>query len=243
MYDGAVRLLAYNIHKGVGGRDRRYRLDRILAVIAHEKPDLLCVQEATRDAPRCGRDDQPEILAYATGAVARHFQFNVHWKAGGYGNLLLSRWPVVRYHHIPLGYRGRKPRGGQVALVESPSGRFVLANWHLGLGDAERRWQAARLLGHPHLLKWSRYPAVLAGDSNDWRDVLARRALADAGFRHVTAPARRFRTYPAYVPVGSLDKIFVRGGIIVDAVRVVRAAISRAASDHLPVAMDFRLAE
>jgi hypothetical protein len=27
-----MRVLSYNIHKGIGGRDRRYRLERVLSV-------------------------------------------------------------------------------------------------------------------------------------------------------------------------------------------------------------------
>ena len=33
-----MRLLSYNIHKGIGGRDRRYRLERIIQVIEDEQP-------------------------------------------------------------------------------------------------------------------------------------------------------------------------------------------------------------
>ncbi len=33
-----MRLLSYNIHKGVGGRDRRYRIERIVEVVAAEAP-------------------------------------------------------------------------------------------------------------------------------------------------------------------------------------------------------------
>src|SRR5208283_3843803 len=40
-----MRLLSYNIHKGIGGRDRRYRLDRVIQVIEDQNPDLICLQE------------------------------------------------------------------------------------------------------------------------------------------------------------------------------------------------------
>ena len=47
-----MRLLSYNIHKGIGGRDRRYRLERIIAVIEHENPDLICLQEVDQNVRR-----------------------------------------------------------------------------------------------------------------------------------------------------------------------------------------------
>ena len=64
-----MRLLSYNIHKGIGGRDRRYSLDRIIGVIAHEKPDLICLQEVDRHVRRTRHHDQPTILAEAMEAA------------------------------------------------------------------------------------------------------------------------------------------------------------------------------
>ena len=43
-----MRLLSWNIHKGIGGRDRRYSLQRIIDCIDHEHPDLVCLQEVDR---------------------------------------------------------------------------------------------------------------------------------------------------------------------------------------------------
>ena len=48
----AVRILSYNIHKGIGGRDRRYRLERIIEVIEEQNPDLICLQEVDRNVRR-----------------------------------------------------------------------------------------------------------------------------------------------------------------------------------------------
>ena len=58
-----MRLLTYNIHKGIGGRDRLYRLPRIIEVIENEDPDLLCLQEVDRGVPRSRLHDQPKLLS------------------------------------------------------------------------------------------------------------------------------------------------------------------------------------
>ena len=63
-------LLSYNIHKGIGGRDRRYRLDRIIHVIQAEDPDFICLQEVDRHLPRSRHDDQPHKLSEALKATA-----------------------------------------------------------------------------------------------------------------------------------------------------------------------------
>ena len=52
-----MRILSYNIHKGIGGRDRRYRLERVLEVIAREEPDVVCLQEVDRHVRRSRFDE------------------------------------------------------------------------------------------------------------------------------------------------------------------------------------------
>jgi len=68
---------------------------------------------------------------------------------------------------------------------------------------------------------------------------LAGGALGESGFEHNTHPISRYRTFPAYLPVGSLDKCFSNAGICITHSRVVRSQIAKVASDHLPIVIDF----
>ena len=106
-----MRVLSYNIHKGIGGRDRRYRLERVLSVIEDENPDLICLQEVDRDVPRSRCHNQPKLFADHFNSVARLYQTNVRLKQGGYGNLILSRWRLRSKHQVSLRYNSKKPRG------------------------------------------------------------------------------------------------------------------------------------
>lgn len=236
-----MRVLTYNIHRGIGGRDRRYGLERIVKVIANEAPDLICLQEVDRNLRRSQRDDQPEHLAEALGASAMLFQPNVTLGNGCYGNLLLSRWPLRDTRLVSLRMAWHWPRGAQVAVVETPEGPLQLVNWHLGLAEHERHWQARHLLNHSDLRPDADLPALIVGDSNDWRNTLAHGPFAHHGFHHVTAPREHFRTFPAYYPVVSLDKAFARGSLHIDRVHVVHGHLARRASDHLPLIVDFNL--
>ncbi|OHB75999.1 MAG: endonuclease [Planctomycetes bacterium RBG_16_64_10] len=236
-----MRLFSYNIHKGIGGRDRRYRLDRIMAVIEAQNPDIVFLQEVARGSRRSRFDDQPRLLAGYFRAVTHLFQTTVRYTYGGYGNLLLCRWPVEASHQISLQMRRRKPRGAQLVIVTTPEGPMHLAHWHLGLTEKERHWQANHLLGHRLFRHFHHLPTLLAGDTNDWRNTLAKAVLARNGFAHVTHPISRFRSFPAWLPVGSLDKIFVRGAVAVRAARVIRTRLAKSASDHLPLVVDFHL--
>jgi endonuclease/exonuclease/phosphatase family metal-dependent hydrolase len=236
-----MRLLTYNIHKGIGGRDRRYDLDRVVAVIQAEEPDLVCLQEVDRHVPRSDHHDQPCLLAERLGMAGQLFQFNVPVRGGGYGNLLLSRWPFHRSHQFSLRHGRRKPRGGQVAVVETPEGPLCVVNTHLGLSGRERHWQMHHLLGHPLFHECCHHPTVIAGDTNDWRNRLAHGPCARHGFHQVTAPRGRFRSFPAFLPMMALDKVFVRGSVAVRHARTVRSPLARRASDHLPLVVDFHL--
>ena len=237
-----MRLLTYNIHKGIGGGDRRYRLERIIEVIEEENPDLICLQEVTRHAPRTSHDDQPKVLADYFKLAAHLFQMNVHYKKGGYGNLLLSRWPFHAKHQISLRLRRKKPRGAQLVTVETPEGLLHLGHWHLGLTERERHWQVKHLLEH-HLFRESAHlPTLFAGDCNDWRNTLAAGPFSGHKFHQITGPPSHFRSFPAFMPMLSLDKVFYRGGIVVRHVKVVHNRLASQASDHLPVVVDFHLA-
>lgn len=235
-----MRLLSWNIHKGIGGRDRRYSLERIIACIEAENPDLVCLQEVDRHVRRSDHHDQPRLLArwFRCHAV---FQPTVAVAAGGYGNLVLSRWPVSSRHRITLRQGTRKPRGAQLLVIDSPEGPLHLVHTHLGLAERERRWQVSRILGHMLFRSADPHPTLIVGDLNDWRNTLAADVLAAGGFRQVTTPVSRFRTFPAWLPIGSLDKVFARGPIDVRHARVVRTSLAKTASDHLPIVVDFHL--
>ncbi len=237
-----MRLLSYNIHKGIGGRDRRYRIERVMDVIAAEEADLVCLQEVDRNVRRTRRDDQPEKLAAFLGTSTTLYQANVTWKSGGgYGNLVLSKWPVRKVHQVSLRMKRRKPRGAQIVEVETPGGALRLVHWHLGLAERERHWQVGHLLDHPLFHDLGGLPTLIVGDFNDWRNTLAHGPFARHGFQQVTTPRARFRSFPANFPVLSLDKAFTRGAVEVQQARIVHSPMARVASDHLPLVVDFQL--
>lgn len=236
-----MRLISYNIHKGIGGRDRLYRLERIVRVIEHEQPDLICLQEVDQGVRRSRYDDQPALLARHFGFPGRLFQLNHRLKSGGYGNLILSRWPILQHHQLSVRMQGKKNRGAQVALVETPAGTLRLVNWHLGLADAERHWQVSQLLQHRGFAGLEGAPTLLVGDFNDWRNTLQRGAIGQGGFVQLTSPPSRFRSFPAWLPLGALDKAFACPRVRLDRVHVVSSRLAQVASDHLPLVLDFEL--
>jgi endonuclease/exonuclease/phosphatase family metal-dependent hydrolase len=61
------------------------------------------------------------------------------------------------------------------------------------------------------------------------------------GYQLATSPPSRFRSFPAYLPIGSLDKAFLRGPFSKLHARIARSKTARDASDHLPLVIDLEL--
>jgi endonuclease/exonuclease/phosphatase family metal-dependent hydrolase len=51
----SFKIMTYNIHSGIG-RDRRYRLDRIIEVIAGENPEVMTLQEVDNNLRAFGAE-------------------------------------------------------------------------------------------------------------------------------------------------------------------------------------------
>jgi endonuclease/exonuclease/phosphatase family metal-dependent hydrolase len=128
-----------------------------------------------------------------------------------------------------------------LVVVETPEGLLHLVNWHLGLSESERQWQVNHLLTHPLFRESLDLPTLLLGDTNDWRNALIHGPLAEHGFVHSTHPLRKFRSFPAYLALGALDKSYHRGGVHVHSAKIIRTPLAKQASDHLPLVVDFHL--
>jgi endonuclease/exonuclease/phosphatase family metal-dependent hydrolase len=129
-----------------------------------------------------------------------------------------------------------------MTIVNTPEGPLHLTNLHLGLVERERHWQTERLLNHPRFQGHADLPSLVVGDFNDWRNTLAEAQFAAHGFEQLTGPPKQFRSFPAFLPMLSLDKAFLRGGLRVRDTRLVRTWRAFWASDHLPLVIDFNLA-
>jgi endonuclease/exonuclease/phosphatase family metal-dependent hydrolase len=239
------RLLTYNIHKGIGGLDRRYDLTRIVETIRHYQPDVALLQEVDDGARRSRHDRQVDLLAEAIELPHRAYQRNVRLRTvGHYGNAVLSRFPLVEPEDLDLTIRFKKRRGALIsgfrAKVGEHSRSIAIANVHLGLAGFERQIQLRRLLGCGRLCHLHQEtPLIIAGDFNDVWDNLGRRVMTPAGFR---LGSGHVRTFPAAAPLRRLDRVFYRGPIAALGAFAGHTGVARRASDHLPLIVDFEFA-
>ena len=235
------RVVTYNIHKGIGGVDRRYRLERIVETLQLLKADLVCLQEVDDDVPRSRLDSQARLLSDALGMPHRAFQRNVRLKRGSYGNAILSHHALSDVTNVELTIPLKKRRRALLAHCrlqrDGLRRKVLIASLHLGLAGFERRLQLRRLLEHPALQHVTvRSVVILAGDYNDVWGNLGNRLMFPAEFRSVSHTTR---TFPAVMPVRPLDRIFYRGPVTCLHAFAGHTQLARQASDHLPLVADF----
>jgi endonuclease/exonuclease/phosphatase family metal-dependent hydrolase len=97
------------------------------------------------------------------------FGANRPLRGGTYGNLTLSRLPVLAWKNIEITQR-REPRG--VLMTDLSLGAketLHVFNVHLGTGFMERRYQAAHLMSEDILAQPGlQGPRPALGDFNEW---------------------------------------------------------------------------
>ena len=244
-----LRLLTWNVHKCIGGLDRRYDPERVRAVIAHYDPDVAVLQEVDELTRRSRGDRQVDLLGDLLGYRHRTWFANVLVRGGGqYGNAILSRFPLTDTTNIDLTVPPKKRRSvlhARYRVRLTPAGAreprtrtLHVYNMHLGLSGVERKMQLKKFLAsHPFAGLDHRTPIVVAGDLNDVWGTLGPKLLQPAGFQ-ACGP---LRTFPAYAPVRALDGIYVRGRVEILEVATGRTELARRASDHLPLIADLRI--
>ena len=239
-----VRVVTYNIHKGVRGvgPGRSLEIHNLGHAISRFGADLVCLQEV-RKLHR-GEEKffahwpavpQADFLApsgytavYRTNAVTRH---------GEHGNAVLSRWPVLAHQHEDMSDHRFEQRGLLHVELRVHGQAVHVVVVHLGLIQSSRVRQVVHLC---HFIE-REVPAtdalLVAGDFNDWGTIV-RRSLGAINLKAFDGTRRA--TFPSRLPLVQLDYVYARGLTPVDA-QVPQGGIWARMSDHLPLIAEFSL--
>lgn len=244
MTPNRLRVVTYNIHKGVQGVGPASRLE--IHNLAHEvaqfDADLICLQEVRSHHRKLARrfahwpaQGQAESLlppgyesVYRTNALTRH---------GAHGNALLTRWPVADVAHEDVSDHRFEQRGllhVRVQVQQWPVHVIVL---HLGLFAASRQRQIDRLGAYVDRAVPADERLLVAGDFNDWGQRLGP-AMQALGLH--TLDAWRLPTFPSRLPLLHLDRVYARGLTPLSA-HVPQGPRWARLSDHLPLIAEFGL--
>jgi endonuclease/exonuclease/phosphatase family metal-dependent hydrolase len=243
-----LTIATYNIHKGLSPLNRKLVIhdvrDRLHAVNA----DIVFLQEVqgahVRRAARF--DDWPSTPQHEHIAAGRYtdlaYGLNAQHRHGDHGNAILSAHPIANWVNQNVSHHRFERRGHLMARIEIPgwSTPLTCVCVHLGLFHRSRLMQVDRLVEELRLLP-REAPMVIAGDFNDWR---ARHSGLGRVLQDGLGVAEAFealhgkpaRTFPAVMPVLTLDRVYVRGLRVVSAQRLhgdVQGKMWRRLSDHV----------
>jgi endonuclease/exonuclease/phosphatase family metal-dependent hydrolase len=259
-----LRAMTYNIRLDLasdGANAWPHRKDMVAAVIRHETPDLLGMQEVLlgqmRDLEQAlpeyqmvgaARDDGREKGEFSPLAFRRE-----RFELIDSGTFWLSETPMVP----SKGWDAAYPRIATWALLRDRRTRrpIRVVNTHFDhVGLVARHQSAAQLLRWLNEGPSARLPTVLMGDFNSAPDGSAYRLLAatptsglrDSRIASRTAPFGPPGTFNAFKidsdAAAPIDHIFVAAQFAVDSYSVVTQHWGgRLPSDHYPVVVDLTL--
>jgi endonuclease/exonuclease/phosphatase family metal-dependent hydrolase len=236
------RVVTYNIHK-CRGLDRRVRPARITEVLRALNADIIALQEVLSIEGKTPEDNQACFIADELGLDYRLGE-NRKLNGGAYGNVILSRLPLVSIFNYDLSHQGREPRGCLRTDVKLGQNRMLhVYNVHLCTSYLERRHQARRLFDTSILRNGDLTgPRIILGDFNEWTREHASRLLSE----HFGSVDVRFylgwsRTYPGVLPFLRLDHIYFDPSLMLEGATLYRSRTALIASDHLQIVADFHL--
>ncbi len=245
-----LRILTYNIHKGFSAGNRRFVLHRLREALLESNADILLLQEMQgehrhyeqkhQEWPDCShseflaQDEWPHI-AYAE---------NARYSLGHHGNAILSKFPFISWENInvsPVSWASRSLLHGVIHIPGLTDNLHIICI-HLGLMSAERRKQFDILCRRveEHVPRDS--PLIVAGDFNDWTQqaekLFSQRFELKEAYQ--TLHKRHARTWPAWLPILKMDRIYYHG-IEPSFCERLDQGIWQRLSDHAPLIATFEL--
>jgi endonuclease/exonuclease/phosphatase family metal-dependent hydrolase len=224
-----MRVVTYNIHRA-RGLDGKRRLDRIVGVLEEVNADIIALQEVLQDQSVTLQEMTGMNVIFAPTRRVAH---------GLYGNMCLTRFPLVSHKSYSLTCLPFEPRGCLRTDIDYGQGQLHMFNVHFGLRYRERISQARMLAGIVDRTGLGG-PRLVLGDFNEWFNGHASRLLR-AEFGHPFGRRKRVRTHPSPFPVFPLDRIYHDSLMQIESVKVHRSRRARIASDHLPTYADIRI--
>ncbi len=216
-----LHFLTINIHKGFSPFNQRFILHSIREAIRSSEADIVFLQEVTGENSRKARvhHDWPEETHYEFLAreIWPYFVYgkNAAYTVGHHGNAILSKYPISFSRNIDISTNRIEKRGMLYSVVTIPDFPYPLhcICVHLGLLAQSRKKQLDAL---EHFIRETiaeHEPIVLAGDFNEWRKKKRSKALLTLGLKDAALEThgRNLRTFPSWLPMLPLDRIFLRG--------------------------------
>jgi endonuclease/exonuclease/phosphatase family metal-dependent hydrolase len=236
-----VSILSYNIHKGFNSTKRRFVLNDIRESLKHLDPDIVFLQEVQGEHSVLAQrvKNWPELPQsdFLAAESWPHLVYgrNRSYRVGHHGNAILSKFPIATWSNTDISAHQFEGRGLLHAVINWPFFEEPLhaVCVHLGLTGRGRDVQIGKLCEFVQEHVPASGPLIVAGDFNDWSLRASKRL---SGMIHAAevfhrSRGRHARTFPAWLPLLHLDRVYCRG-FSIEQVGVIHTGIWRQLSDH-----------
>jgi len=250
MGKNTLKVLTYNIHKGFNSTNRNFILHGIKESIRQIDADLLMLQEihGERDISKKRYDDWPSSsqFEFLADEIWHHHAYgkNAIYKSGHHGNAILSKYPIVEWENIDVSFMQSASRSllhGTIELTETRQLVHAICV-HLGLFGLERQRGLNKLISRIDSHVPHDAPLIIAGDFNDWTGKAEKYFTDDLEVKEVfkQTSGKYARSFPGWLPVLSMDRIYTRGLELLDCQRL-HGKPWRRLSDHIPLMAEFAI--
>jgi endonuclease/exonuclease/phosphatase family metal-dependent hydrolase len=224
-----ISVASYNVHKCVG-TDGVFDPDRILSVVLELGADIVALQEADqRFGSRKGLLNL-RALQEKGGYRSVLDEGSRKLSHGWHGNVILYReGSVTGVNKMKL--PGFEPRGAVLVDFDFSGMPIRIIGAHLGLLASSRARQAEAILHAAHPV--DDRAVILLGDTNEWR--MGGRSALRPFDPHLSDVDMSIASFPSRFPLWPLDRVLTNKHVTVYEMSAVETALSRVASDHLPV--------
>lgn len=216
MQEQKFRVLSLNIHKGFAVGPQRLILARIRELLRSSKADIVFLQEVVgahaKHESRLSDWPAESQLEYLADSVWTHHAYgkNAIYQQGHHGNAILSALPFEHWENVDASVQRFSQRGFLHGKIGKNTHLICI---HLGLFEKERNHQVSQLTKYVHNCVPKHSPLIIAGDFNDWRKSAHRKITHNLNMQeaHETALGHCAKTFPAFFPLLSMDRIYLRG--------------------------------
>ena len=241
MLNNTLHIVTFNIHKGFTHFNARFSLHQQRDLLRKLDADVIFLQEVQelhkkhhKQMTVSATAGQLEYLADSIWADHAYGKNSVY-PSGHHGNALLSKFPITQLINKDISAHRLEQRGMLHCEIHIPHWDRPLHAIcvHLGLFAHWRRQQVDEVARYVNQHVPADAPMIIAGDFNDWSTraghVFARDVDAKEVFEHHTGKVAR--TFPAWLPLLRMDRIYVRG-FDIQHVEVHSGARFLSVSDH-----------
>lgn len=220
-----LRVMTYNINGGRSAKNH-FDLPAMIQFIKKQNPTVLTIQEVQRFDPRSHFINEVQVIAQALH-MYWVFEPSIHFYLYGYGNAILSKYPLTVQKQLTL-QSHLEPRSATLVQLQIPGYPIDVMTTQLDLSKPARTRHIQDIL---HVLNPLKTPVILTGDFNTNALTQQLEPITDQLHNAARTPQT---TYPGY---GEIDYIFFKGPL-----QPIRTyALPVPYSDHYPLISQFQL--